>query len=154
MFKACRWTSDGGKESDTAFLANDWTKSRRVCGLQHLAKVSSAPVNTLVLISSSVRASVKILGTITFNFSSSLTFRWQAWLTGYVIRTSIFYLLGKSHLSKGSNGRKQKCTQFPTPFLATVFRALSHDVIHFVLSVSFENLEMEVSDWLLKNFNE
>ena len=49
-----------------------------------------------------------------------------------------------SHLSKGSSGRKQKCTQFPTPFSGTVFDALSHGVIHFVRSVSFKNLEMEV----------
>ena len=48
------------------------------------------------------------------------------------------------HLSKGSSGRKQKCTQFPTPFSGTVFDALSHGVIHFVRSVSFKNLEMEV----------
>ena len=57
------------------------------------------------------------------------------------------------HLSKGSNGRKQKCTQFLTSFLGTVFHALSHGVIHFVRSVSFKSLEMEVSDWLLKNVN-
>ena len=58
-----------------------------------------------------------------------------------------------SHLSKGSSGRKQKCTRFLTPLSGTVFHALSHGVIHFVRSVSFKNLEMEVSDWLLKNFN-
>ena len=34
--------------------------------------------------------------------------------------------------------------QFPTPFLDTVFDALSHGVIHFVWSVSFKNLETEV----------
>ena len=59
-----------------------------------------------------------------------------------------------THLSKGSSGRKQKCTQFPTPFSGTVFYALSHGVIHFVRSVSFKNLKMEVFDWLLKNFNQ
>ena len=57
------------------------------------------------------------------------------------------------HLSKGSSGRKQKCTQFPTPLSGIAFHALSHGVIHFVQSVSFKNLEMEVSDWLLKNLN-
>ena len=36
----------------------------------------------------------------------------------------------------------------------TVFHALSHGVIHFVRSVSFKNLEVEVSDWLFKNFNQ
>ena len=51
---------------------------------------------------------------------------------------------GIPHLSKGSRGRKQKCTQFPTPFSGTGFDALSHGVIHFVRSVSFKNLEMEV----------
>ena len=59
-----------------------------------------------------------------------------------------------THLSKGTSGLKQKCTQTPTSFLGTVFHALSHDVIHFVLHVSSKNLEMEVSDWLLKNFNQ
>ena len=52
--------------------------------------------------------------------------------------------LSPVHLSKGSSGRKQKCTQFPTPFSGTAFNALSHGVIHFVWSVSFKNLEMEV----------
>ena len=59
-----------------------------------------------------------------------------------------------SHLSKGSSGCKQKCTQFPTPFSCTVFHALSHGVIHFVLRVISKNLEIEFSDWLLKNFNQ
>ena len=59
-----------------------------------------------------------------------------------------------AHLSKGSSGLKPKCTQYPTLFSGKVFRALSHGVIHFVGSVSFENLKMEVSDWLLKNFNQ
>ena len=36
----------------------------------------------------------------------------------------------------------------------TVFHALSHGVIHFVWSVSFKNLKMEVFDGLLKNFNQ
>ena len=52
-----------------------------------------------------------------------------------------------SHLSKGSSGRKQKCTHFQTPFSGTVFDALSHGVIHFVRSVSFKNLEIKVF-WL------
>ena len=52
-----------------------------------------------------------------------------------------------THLSKGSSGRKQKCTQCPTPFSGTVFYALSHGAIHFVQGVSFTNLEMEVF-WL------
>ena len=34
---------------------------------------------------------------------------------------------------------------------STVFPALSHGMIHFVPRVSPKNLEMEVSDWLLKN---
>ena len=38
-------------------------------------------------------------------------------------------------------------------FSNAVFYALSHGAIHFVRSVSFKNLEMEVSNWLLKNFN-
>ena len=59
-----------------------------------------------------------------------------------------------SHLSKAPSDLKQKCTQFPTPFLGTDFHALSHGVVHFVRSVSFRNLEMEASDWLLKNFNQ
>ena len=59
-----------------------------------------------------------------------------------------------AHLSKGTSGLKQKCTQTLTSYLGTVFHALSHDVIHFVLRVSSKNLEMEVSDWLLRNFNQ
>ena len=59
-----------------------------------------------------------------------------------------------SHLSKGSSGHKQKCTQFPTPFSGIVFHALSHGVIHFVRRFSFKNLEMEVCDWLLINSNQ
>ena len=59
-----------------------------------------------------------------------------------------------AHLSKGLSGRKQKCTQFLTPFSGTIFHALPHGVIHFVQSVSFKNLQMEVFDWLLKNFNQ
>ena len=59
-----------------------------------------------------------------------------------------------THLSKGRSGLKQKHTQTPTSFLGLFFHALSHDVIHFALRVSSKNLEMEVSDWLLKNFNQ
>ena len=59
-----------------------------------------------------------------------------------------------SHLSKSQSDLKQKCTQLPTSFLGTVFNALAQDVIHFVRSVSFKNLKLEVSDWLLKNFNQ
>jgi len=65
--------------------------------------------------------------------------------------TSAFNVL---HLSKGPSGRKQKCTQILTPFAGTVFHALSQGVIHFVQSVSFKNLKIEVFDWLLKNFNQ
>ena len=43
-----------------------------------------------------------------------------------------------THLSKGPSGQKQKCTRFLTPFSGTVFHALSHGVIHFVRSVSFQ----------------
>ena len=56
--------------------------------------------------------------------------------------------------SKAQVGPNKKGTQFPTPFLGTVFHAPSHGVIHFVRSVSFKNLEMEVYDWLLKNVNQ
>ena len=38
----------------------------------------------------------------------------------------------------------EKSTQFPIPFSGTVFDTLSHGAIHFVWSVSFTNLEMEV----------
>ena len=50
------------------------------------------------------------------------------------------------HLFKGSSGRKHKCTQFLTPFLSTGCHALAHGMTHFVRSVSFKNLEVEVSD--------
>ena len=59
-----------------------------------------------------------------------------------------------THLYKGTSGLKQKCTQTPTSLLGTIFHALSHDVIHFLPPVNSKNLEMEVSDWLLKNFNQ
>ena len=78
----------------------------------------------------------------------------------YIFNLSTTYLKmsiftnGRHIFQKGSSGHKQKCTQFPTPFSSTVFHALSHGEIHFVWSVSFENLEMEVFDWLLKNFNQ
>ena len=57
-------------------------------------------------------------------------------------------LFDHAHLSKGTSGLKEKCTQTPTSFLDTVFHAHSHGVIHFVPRVSSKNLEMEVSDWL------
>jgi len=63
-------------------------------------------------------------------------------------------LINLSHLSKGTSGLKQRCTQTMTSFLGPFFHALSHDVIHFAPCVSSKNLEMEVSDWLLKNFNQ
>ena len=44
-----------------------------------------------------------------------------------------------SHLPKVPSDLKQKCTQFLTPFLGTVFNALSLGVIHFVRSVSLRN---------------
>ena len=59
----------------------------------------------------------------------------------------------QSHLSKSPSDLKLKRTPLPTPFLGTVLNALSQGVIHFVWSVSFKNLKLEISDWLLKNFN-
>ena len=44
-------------------------------------------------------------------------------------------VMNESHLSKNPSDLKQKCTQLPTPFLGTVFHALSLGVIHFVPSV-------------------
>ena len=40
------------------------------------------------------------------------------------------------HLAKRTSDLKQNGTQEKTPFYGTVFRTLSHDVIHFVVSVS------------------
>lgn len=57
-----------------------------------------------------------------------------------------------SHLSKGTSGHKQKCTQTLPSFLGLVFHALSHGVIHFVPCVSSKNLEMEVFDWPAEGF--
>ena len=59
-----------------------------------------------------------------------------------------------SHLSKGTSCHKQNCTQTLTSFLGRVFHALSHGVIYFVPCVSSKNIKMEVSDWLLKNYNQ
>ena len=63
-----------------------------------------------------------------------------------VIRLTSFQMhkLTPAHLSKGASGLKQKYTQSHTPFSGIVFHALSHGAIHFVRSVSFTNLEMEV----------
>ena len=44
-----------------------------------------------------------------------------------------------THLSKATSDLKQKCTQLASPFWDTVFRALSHGVIHFVRSVRSRN---------------
>ena len=43
------------------------------------------------------------------------------------------------HLSKGTSGCQQKCTQFLTLFSGTVFHALSHGVIRFARSASPRN---------------
>ena len=44
-----------------------------------------------------------------------------------------------SHLSKGLSDLKQECTQVTTPFLCTLFDALSLGELHFIWSVSFRN---------------
>ena len=71
----------------------------------------------------------------------------------YKICIQVWGILTKTHLSRCPSGLKQKCTQTLTSFLGTFFQALSHDAIHFVPRDSSKNLEMEVSDWLVKNFN-
>ena len=50
-----------------------------------------------------------------------------------------FQIDHRAHLSKGPSDLKQKCTQLPTPFLGTVFHALSLGVIHFILNVRSRN---------------
>ena len=49
-----------------------------------------------------------------------------------------------------------KCTQFPIAFLGTIFHALSHGAMWSILFavLSLKSLEMEVSDWLLKNVSQ
>jgi len=74
-------------------------------------------------------------------------------LSGCILKV-LYQLFDWSHLSKGSSGRKQKCTQFPTPSSSIVFHAFSHGVIYFVQSVSFKNLDMEFCDWHLKIFHQ
>ena len=54
-----------------------------------------------------------------------------------------------AHISFDKSGPKQKCTQPLATFLAQLFMLFHNSVIHYVT----ENLEMEVSDWLLQNFN-
>ena len=54
---------------------------------------------------------------------------------------------------KAQMAKKQECTDFPTPFQVPYY-ALSQGVFHFVKIVIFENLVMEVSDWLLKFFHQ
>ena len=51
----------------------------------------------------------------------------------------LFYGSWFAHLSKCTNGCKQKCTQFLTLFSGTVIYALSHGVIRFARSVSPRN---------------
>jgi len=71
------------------------------------------------------------------------------------ISATVAFLLNlPSHLSKSPSDIKEKCTQLLTPFLGTALNTLSHSVTHFAGSVSFGNLKLEVSDWLLKNFNQ
>ena len=57
-----------------------------------------------------------------------------------VLHSQPTFFNGLTHLSKRTRGLKQKCTQTPTPFLSTVFHALSHGEIHFLTSVSSKNL--------------
>ena len=44
-----------------------------------------------------------------------------------------------AHLSKGPSDLKQKCTQFPAPFLGIALNAFPLGVIHFFPSVSLRN---------------
>ena len=60
----------------------------------------------------------------------------------------------RAHLSKVTSSLKQKCTQTPTSFLSTVFM-----LFHMVRSILFRVLalktfRLEVSDWLMKNFDQ
>ena len=48
-------------------------------------------------------------------------------------------ILYRAHLSKPKSDLQQKCTQLLTPFSGKVFHGLSHSVIHFARSVSFED---------------
>ena len=66
----------------------------------------------------------------------------------------IYHASIRDHIFPKAQVASKKCTQTPTSFLGPFFHALSHDVIHFAPCVSSKNLEMEVSDWLLKNFNQ
>ena len=57
------------------------------------------------------------------------------WVPGAILQITHAF----SHLSKCRSDFKQKCTQLLKPFSGTVFHDLSHDMIHFVQSVSFKN---------------
>ena len=58
-----------------------------------------------------------------------------------------------AHFSKSVNGCEQKCTKLSALFYGTVSHCalLYYRVVHLVSSVDSENIEMEVSDWLLIN---
>ena len=56
-------------------------------------------------------------------------------ITKIICLSQVFW----THLSKGTCGCKQKCTQFLTLFSGIVFYALSHGVIRFARSVSPRN---------------
>ena len=57
----------------------------------------------------------------------------------FLIRCFIFIVFKYPPLAKALSDLNKKYTQFPTPFLGTVFNALSLGVIHFVRSVSLRN---------------
>ena len=47
-------------------------------------------------------------------------------------KNQVPFVIRYTHLSKGTNYLKQKCTQLMTPLWDKVFHALSHSVTHFV----------------------
>ena len=59
----------------------------------------------------------------------------------------------KAYLHKGTSGLKN-AHNLQHPIWTQFLHPLSHGVIHFVGSACSKNLEMEVSDWRLKNLNQ
>ena len=76
-----------------------------------------------------------------------INYPWSGWTPGWTLISSVLSCHCHPHLSKRLSDLKQKCTQLLTPFSGMVFHALSHGVIHFARSVSFEN-QLNRGFWL------
>ena len=86
------------------------------------------------------------------NLLVNAEYKWDAEAGEWVLVEDVSTQYSSSQLPKGTGGRKGKCTQlFPVQF----FHTLSHGTYNpFFWNINFQNLEMDVSDWLLKHLNQ